>query len=288
MNDLYGIDPKAPSSIGELSALIRLFSPSEGRFIADFPIGWTSEMRDHMRSLSDLCRMATIEAWLNLGAHAVLPTKQQYKSSLSWAENASYIRGDVIKLIGPSEKSKSPIEPIDQVLNDPLAFRDSRSELIPRTANAYAEVARPLLLRSRKVVLIDPYITFRYRATNSSQWFTDRRRNVVKSMLKVAKQGKYLECFEIFYVPESKDVPGSEYLDADLKELVNELDFNYLQVAAKPIKKDTNTKQHARYLLGLRSGLHFDHGFDTNDDGSKNHVDWISPSVLIHLLEKFT
>lgn len=287
MNDLYGIDPKAPSSVSELSSLIRLFSPSEGRFIADFPMGWTSEVREHMSSLSDLCRMAFVEAWIKLSGHAVLPTKQQYKPSLTWAENATYIRGDVVKLIGPSETSKEPIDPIDQALMDPNAFRDSRDGLIRRTANAYAEIARPILLRSRKVVLIDPYLTFRYKPVSSNAWHSDRCRNVVKTMLKMAQQGKYLECFEVFYVPEN-NVCGAEFLDEDLKALADEIGFTNLQVAARPIRKEANTKQHARYLLGLKSGLHFDHGFDTNDDGSTNHVQWMSASVLDPLLDKFT
>jgi hypothetical protein len=287
MNDLYAVDPKAPSSLSELSSLVRLFSPSEGRYIVDFPMGWTSEVKEHMSSLSDLCRMATVEAWIKLSGHAILPTKHQYKSSLTWAENATYIRSDVVKLIGPSGISKNPVEPIDHALMDPNAFRDSRSALIPRTANAYADVARPILLRSPKVVLIDPFLTLRHRKDSSHPWREDRRRNVVKAMLKVALQGKFLECFEIRYVPEN-NVEGTDYLDEDLKTLADEIGFTNLQVAARPIEKETNTKQHARYLLGMKSGLHFDHGFDTNEDGSTNHIEWMSPSVLVPLLDKFT
>ena len=287
MNDLYGIDPKAPSTLSELSSVLRLFSPAEGRFIADFPMGWTEELRDHMGSLSDLCRMATVEAWIQLGAHAILPTKQQYKSGLSWSENAAYLRTDVVKLIGPSDKASTPIEPIDLILSDPAAFRDSRAGLIPRTASAYADVCSPILLRSRKVVLVDPYVTFRYWPKNGFDWRFDRRRSVVKELLKIAYHGRFLECFEIFYVPEN-EVKGSEFLGEDLRALAVEVGFHDLQVSARPIKKEAHTKQHARYLLGLKSGLHFDHGFDTNDDGSTNHVEWLSPSVLIPLLEKFT
>jgi hypothetical protein len=287
MNDFYGIDPKAPSNLSELSGLIRLFSPSEGRFIADFPMGWANELREHMNSLSDLCRMATVEAWIQLSGYAILPTKQMYRSNLTWAENASFLKSDVVKLIGPTGKISNTVEPIDHILNEPNAFRDSRAGLIPRTSNAYAEVARPILLRSRKVVLIDPFLTFRYSNNNYNQWKYDKRRTVVEAMLKIALQGKFVECFEIYYVPENK-VYGADFLDEDLKKLAKEIGFKNLHVAAKPIKKETNTKQHARYLLGLKSGLHFDHGFDTYEDGSKNHIQWMSPSVLDPLLEKFT
>jgi len=288
MNEIYGIDPKAPSNITELSALIRLFLPSEGRFIADFPMGWSVEMREHMSSISDLSRMASVEAWIKLAGHGVLPIKQHYKSSLSWSENASYINGFVSKLIGPSHISKNPIQPLDKVLNDPDFLQDSRSAFIPRTASSYAEISAPILLKSRKVVLIDPFISFRYKTKYSDQWQTDRRKNVVKAMLKIAMEGKYLECFEIFHVLDEEKESGSFFLQQDMSSLVNELGFDKLLFAVRQIKKDGNTKQHARYLLGLNSGLHFDHGFDTSDDGSKNHVDWMSQSVLLPLLEKFT
>jgi hypothetical protein len=231
--------------------------------------------------------MATVEAWIQLGGHAILPIKQQYKSGLSWSENAAFLRSDVVKLIGPSETATNPIERIDHVLNDPFAFRDSRAGLIPRTPRAYADACHPILLRSRKVVLVDPYMTFRHWPKNVSNWRFDRRRSVVKEFLKIAHHGRFLECFEIFYVPENQ-VAGSEFLDEDLRALAEEVGFDNLQVAARPIKKEANTKQHARYLLGLKSGLHFDHGFDTSDDGSTNHVEWLSAAVLMPLLDRFT
>ena len=287
MNDIYGVDPKSPSSLSELSALVRLFAPSEGRFIADFPMGWKEELREHMKSISDLLSIASVEAWIRLGGHALLPTNQHYKYNLSWLENSAFIRNDVVKLIGPSTEKSKIIYQIDKILNDPIAFRDSRGDLIPRTAVSYSNVARPILLRSRKVVLVDPYFTFRFLPSYKSNWQFDRRRNVVKEMLKVAKNGKFVECFEIFYVPEN-NIYGTEYIEDDLRNLIEELEFKNIQIACHPLIKESNTKQHARYLLGLNSGLHFDHGFDTAEDGSTNHVEWMGFSVLEQLLIKFT
>lgn len=287
MNDIYGIDPKSPSNLTELTSLVRLFSPSEGRFIADFPVGWGEELRDHMKSISDGLSFATIEAWIRLGGHALLPINKIYKPNLSWVENSSFIRDEVVKLIGSTSDKSNLIYKIDQVLNDPNAFPDSRGGLIPRTVSSYIEVSKPILLRSRKVVLVDPYFTFRFLPHYKSNWQFDRRRNVVKEMLKVAQKGKFVECFEIFYVQEN-NVYGSEHLHFDLQELLDELQISNIKCACYPSKKELNTKQHARYLLGLKSGLHFDHGFDTAEDGSTNHVEWIGNSVLEPLLIKFT
>jgi hypothetical protein len=287
MNDVYGIDPKAPSNLAELSALVRLFSPSEGRFISDFPMGWNDELRNHMKSISDGLSFATVEAWIRLGKHALLPSSQQYKSNLTWVENSAFIREEVVKLIGSSTEKSKIIDQIDKILLDPNAFRDSRGDFIPRTALAYGKISSPILLRSRKVVLVDPFITFRFLPQYKKNWQPDRRRNVVKEMFKIAQKGRFVECFEIFYEPVNQ-VYGAEYLQEDLQNLVDELGIKSIDVACHPTKKDSNTKQHARYLLGLHSGLHFDHGFDTAEDDSRNHIEWMGNSVLEPLLKKFT
>ena len=51
---------------------------------------------------------------------------------------------------------------------------------------------------------------------------------------------------------------------------------------------DTHTlDRHPRYLLGNECGLRFDWGFDTNTDGSTNHVEWVGSAALKPLLDRF-
>lgn len=287
MNDLIGIDPKAPGSLRDLCDLVRLFSPSEGRFIADFPMEWQGELREHLRSLSDLGAMAADEAIKNRLAHAVLPTVIRFRPGMSWSENAISLRNDVFKLIGASGTPGNLVEPIDKVLSDPDSFPDSSGALIERTPEAYVAAARPILMVSRKVVLVDPFLTLKFQPDSRGTWLPDRRRKVLVRLMREAVKWKQVEAFEIFYSP-SKTGRDLDSQGADMENVAKEVGAARIAVKVHTLDRNESDKQHARYLLGLRNGLHFDHGFDVASDGSKNHVDWVSKAVLKPLLDRFT
>lgn len=287
MNDLIGIDPKAPSSLRDLSDLLRLFDPSEGRFIADFPMEWEGELREHLRSLSDLGVLAVEEAIKHRLAHAILPTNIRFRSGMSWSENAMNLHGEVFKLVGPAGIPGNLVEPIDKVLCDPDAFPDASGDLIDRTSVAYVAAARPILMLSRKVVLVDPFFVLKFQSDARGMWLPDRRRKVLVQLMHEAVKWKQVEAFEIFYSPfktgRSLDSQG-----ADFESVAKEVGAARIAIKVRSLDCNESDKQHARYLLGLRNGLHFDHGFDVANDGSKNHVEWVSKSVLKLLLDKFT
>lgn len=284
MNDLFGIDPCAPSNLRDLVDIMRLFGPSEGRFIADFPMEWRGELRQHMASISDVSQMAMVESWSRIH-HAMLPVKARFRAGQSWAENAMTLRDEVKKLIGPAGRPSNLVEPLDKVLIDPTAFPDANDGLIPRTPEAYVQAARPLLLSSRKIVLIDPFFALKFQ-DKRGQWCWDRRRLVLVSLLRAAARGKQVECFEIFNTPNK--MVGANLLYDDLISVAAEAGAAKMQLAIRSLDEKSLVGQHARYMLGLESGLHFDHGFDTVSDGSTNHVKWIGKSALEPLLEKFT
>ena len=287
MNDLIGIDPQAPSSLRDLSDLLRLFGPSEGRFIADFPMDWEHELREHLRSFSDLGAMAADEAVKHRLAHAILPTSVRFRSNLSWPENAVSLRNEVVKLVGPMGKVGNLVEPIDKVLSNPDAFPDASGALIERTPNAYVVAARPILMLSRKVVLVDPFFTLKFKSDSRGMWLPDRRHKVLVQFMQEAVKWKQVEAFEIFYSP-SKTGRSIDSQGADFESVVREVGAARIAVKVHTLDHEDSDKQHARYLLGLRSGLHFDHGFDVARDGSKNHVEWVSKTVLKPLLDRFT
>ena len=279
MNDLIGIDPTAPNGLRDLNDLIRLFGPSEGRFIANFPLEWEVELRTHLRSLSDLGLMAADEIIKHRLAHAILPTNARFRSSMSWPENAMGLRQEVVKLIGPAGKPSNLVEPIDKVFNDPDAFPDSSGALVERTADAYVAAARPILMLSRKVVLVDPFFILKFQPDARGTWITDRRRKVLEKFMH--------EAFEIYYSP-SKTGRSIDSQGVDFESVVKEVGAVKIAIKVHSLDRKESDKQHARYLLGLKNALHFDHGFDVAHDGSRNHVEWVSKSVLKPLLEKFT
>lgn len=291
MNDLYGIDPTAPSDLRDFAQLMRVFDTGQGRFIADFPMQWFHDTRAHMKSLTDIEQMRALELWLKVGRNAVLPTDARFAPARSWPENAMALAGKVKKVIG-AKGCPATVQPLDQVLLDPEGFPDARGGHIPRTAAAYADAARPLLQTSPKVVLIDPYfaLQFFHQQTNQVRRSTRHWRSL-SALLKEAVRWNRVETFRLM-VSADKALINDEDGDAfssDLAELLKEVDaVGKIEIEWDLLDKSVSAERHPRYLLGMFSGLHFDWGFDTDDEKTTNHVHWMGKSELDPLLKNFT
>lgn len=291
MNDLYGIDPAAPSDFTEFALLMRVFETGHGRFIADFPMEWFHDVRAHMKSLTDIQQMQALELWIKIGRNAVLPTDVFFSPTRSWPENATALAGKVKKLIGAKD-CPATVQPLEQELLDPNGFPDARGGQIRRTAAAYAVAARPLLQTSPKVVLIDPYFALRFLNRRTNQMQRSRRHwKSLAALLIEALKWKRVETFKLMVSPEKalmEDADGSVF-SADLEELRGEVGaVGKITIEWFGLDSSVSTERHPRYLLGLTSGLHFDWGFDTDDEGTTNHVEWMGKSVLDPLLKNFT
>ena len=289
MNDLYGIDPAAPSSLLEFASLMRIFGPGEGRFIAAFPGQWIDDVAQHIKSFSQLEQMAAIELWLRYGKHALLPTAARYNPKWLWSENATNLREYVVKVIG-AKGCPATLVPIDRALVDPSLFPDAGGGHFPRTANSYATVARPLLQTSTKIVLIDPYFKFRtiVAGTTNSYRQIPRFRETLDALFREAVQWKRVECFKFAVL--SKEAfhgdPGGKEFKSEMRKLADKNGAQNMKLEFCEL--DDHPSSHARYLLGMRNGLHFDRGLDTGDPKSKSHIDWIGPAALQPLLDQFT
>lgn len=290
MNDLYGIDPGAPSNFRDFAQLMRVFESGQGRFIADFPMQWFSEIYAHMKSLTDLQHKQAFELWMRIGRNAVLPIKARFNPSLSWAENSVVLRDQVFKLIGATG-CPAILEPLESALMDPNGFPDARGGHIPRTAEAYALAARPLLQTSPKIVLVDPYFRLRRfdeRTRNFKR--SDRHCKSLSALLIEATRWKRVEIFKLM-ISESEALAGDPEGDvfvAHLTRIASECGAGSIGLEWDVLDDQISIDRHPRYLLGMSSGLHFDWGFDTGDVNSTNHIEWMGKSVLGPLLQRFT
>jgi hypothetical protein len=288
MNDLYGVDPAAPASMLEFVSLMRFFGPGEGRFIADFPGQWIHDVSQHIKSFSQLEQMAALELWVRYGRYALLPTGARYNPKWSWSENATNLSEHVVKLIG-TKGCPATLVPIDRALLDPGVFPDARGGHFPRTAHSYATVARPLLQTSTKIVLVDPYLKFRttIEGTNSYRQVS-RFRETLDALFREAVKWKRVECFK--FAVSTKEAfhgdPGGKDFKSEMRKLADKNGAHDMKLDFCEL--DDHSSTHARYLLGMHSGLHFDRGLDTGDPTSKNHIDWIGPAALQPLLVQFT
>lgn len=289
MNDRYGVDPAAAASVAELASLLRQFGPQHGRFIFDFPPDWFAEVRHHFRGAGDVRRAQLMEQWVHEARRALLPSGARYSTALPWSKNAAHLVGDAKALIGPAGATP-PCRPLEDVLVDPTALPDSRGGHIPRTPAAYAGAVRPLLQISPKVVLVDPHFRLRYQVVGTSRTRPSaRHRRSLKALLHAAQAERRVEIFRLMVSKREallEDADESRF-QADLAELLREAGASDIVVEYDFLDTSHPLDRHPRYLLGNECGLRFDWGFDTMDDNSTNHVEWIGAAALAPLLDRF-
>lgn len=290
MNDRYGVDPSTPQTVRDLADLLRLFGMTEGRFIVDFPWGWTAKVREHMRSISDLAHAEFVERWLSRGGGAVLPCSERFAANISWAENARLIRDKVCALVGPPG-SPPTVKSLEALLLSPDALPDARGSHIHRTPSAYVSAAEPLLQTCPKLALVDRY--FRLWTIDSGNGNTKRSgfSLAFEALLKAAADYGRVSVFKL-WVAEREARMG---YTTCIEEFERGLEFIQERVGAMKISVeydfldfDNALDSHARYLLGNHGGLQFDWGFDVDrGPGKTQHVKWIERSVFTKLANRF-
>lgn len=288
MNDCYGVDPCAATSVLELTSLLRQFGPEHGRFIFDFPPDWHAQVGGHFQEAGDVERARLIE-WLRTAKRSLLPTKARYSAGLAWAQNAARLIDDARGLIGPAG-SIPPCRALEDVLIDPTALPDCRGGHIPRTAVAYAEVARPLLQISPKVVLIDPHFHLRYRSGDSHETRqASRYVRPFKALIQAAHAERRVEIFKLMVSPTRTMINEDDGagFEADLSAILSEVGGDGVAIEYDLLDEEHSLDKHPRYLLGNECGLCFDWGFDIKSDKSTNHVEWVGRAALKPLLERF-
>lgn len=286
MNDLYGIDPAAPSGPDDLISLLRLFGPTEGRFIADFPLDWLEEVRAALEGYPPLQRDRALE-WLHRRRHALVNTDRRYLPGRKWAENAQAL-GDVARaLIGPRGCAATLI-PIDHALYETDTLPDARGDHVARSSSAYVKTTWPLLAISSKVVLVDFYLRLRGQDARQRDQAARHRRVLVDILAEAQRRRKTsVFCVHISKTTALDGARTAAQFSSDLQRVREEAGAVDIAMEHRLLDDVPGLRQHARYILGRGCGIQFDHGFDTANDGSRNHVHWLSASEVGPLLKKF-
>jgi hypothetical protein len=286
-NARYGLDPSTPQDRRDLCELIRVFAPSEGRFIAEYPaLAWREAFLSHARSLGDSQHHRAQEALQRL-RHALLTETEAtaWRSAWSWAENASTLKERLgwADLLGPPG-SPATVKIFQELWERPLPT--SRGALIPMTARAYVEAARPLLLTSHKLILVDKFFS-----PVEASWA--KRRRVLVELLRALRKGSKVRYLEIRN--SSKGEEKSE-CQTEFDRCNEEAETcKFIEIAIEPIeptrKSGTGITAHARYLLGNHGGLRFEHGFvehyPSRGAPALNDVQWLDMTVWAELWEHY-
>lgn len=286
MNEIYAVDPAAPEDAKELMHLVRLFGPTEGRFLYDFPCHWRTEALALIEREPEVMKQR-VTALLHRRRRALVDPERHVPLRDTWIEAACRLqpREGLIGLRGCPPTAV----PIDVALYE-SALPDSRGEHVPRTPRGLTSAAHMLFRISPRIVLVDPYLRLSY-VDGAGRRRDDRRfKPVLLELLRVAAN-EGTEVMEIFVSRRSSECESEIDFADRLDRLKTEAKAATLQLQYRVLEEDIadlpGKRQHARYLLGIGSGLHFDHGFDSANDGSLNHVHWLSESELWPLLLRF-
>lgn len=289
MNDMYGIDPDAPSSIRDLVDLLLRFQPGQGRFIAAYPNNWSSAVGASDRWSDSQKHRATVFA--EQIKRVLIPVRAAVVPESSWSQNALRLKSCGVRSLLGIDGCSSPIVSLHDALEDLNAFADSRGDHVPRQISAYVKSAEPLFKLSTKVVLVDPFFGL-WRKTRNGDLIPDRgRRQVLSALLKCAAQNEKVVCFKVTLSKAAMpdDADGARFEKA-FSQLAVDAGIRDIDLSYEVFEDRDEGNLHARYLLGNHNGLQFDHGFDIDSRGSdksKNHVHWMSESELAPLLDRF-
>ncbi len=164
--------------------------------------------------------------------------------------------------------------------DDEASLPEGRGAHVDMRALVYADCARPLLLTSAEVTLVDSYFTLRNKAGKRCH----RRWPVLQALLRSAEAAATCQILRlVLQRPQIEATEGSEQgLKDDLMEALCES-------GAKRIKLDYELRDsvgHGRYLMSIHGGLQFDQGFEESK-GKQNHIHWLSKPELDPLLNRF-
>ncbi|MFO1268967.1 MAG: hypothetical protein U1F67_20745 [Rubrivivax sp.] len=284
MNERYAVDPASPASARELKLLLDLFGFETGRFLSCLPQDWPRRVTEHLRALSDLERARAVEllrrrhgALLPLGA-ALLRYVEPWASSAAAALARRLVDGVVA---GNANAHGWPS--VEQVLFDEsCALPSGRGAHVPMRASAYADCARPLLLASAEVVLVDRFFSLRDRNGQMCR----RRVPVLEALIRAAEASQVCEGIRLVLSQDALEQRANSgtSLEGDLESVLAAAGSKRVSIEYD-VRDDLG---HGRYLLSMHGGLQFDQGFEEHVRGSsRNHVHWLSAPELGPLLDQY-
>jgi len=161
----YALEPQLLSNWSSFQRLVSLFGIPRGRLISRYPKRWLRLVYDSVPS--GTTEKAKIEIALKrVERELLLPRNHQWEDSKDWLPNALHEHGrspfQAILASSSSSICSLVIDATDLDCTDlPLLLKAGPRSIVTRDAAELGKVLRPLLLVSKRVLIIEPNFTIK-------------------------------------------------------------------------------------------------------------------------------
>lgn len=267
MNELYAADPSVCIHASELKLLLASFGPYAGRYLANYPSDWVTQVERQLGNLGEI-EAARVKTMLRRAKEnmALIPWNGlAWDKEQEWLVNARPLLNTAPAVfVGLIAREAKP--PAIHRLHD-FDLPPTAEERVAGTASEYARISKILLLLSPEIALVDPYL--HPLKSNCAA--------VLKAMFDTAAKGK---CQKITLWARAAEICGNGVyavikadLEACLRQLARQAGFKPGREIEMILVEDetAQAKMHGRYLLSIKGGIRFDQGFKQLPQG--RHVD---------------
>lgn len=279
MNEFFAAEPTCCKDSSELRLLLGRFGPYAGRYLTEYPLKWSNSLTVHFEKLSQreaekvkICLRRAYEH----GALLRNPTLQ-WDEKRGWAENAKLLLSSVPpRLNGLVISTENASEGDITFDNFETQLPLTADEKVRGTVEEYLRVSRTLLTTNPELFFVDPYL-------NPCK---SQIRPVLEGMLKKAILGQKCQrvvCFARASLIVGDRLHSWEEIISAWTALLNRIAWPKERVFEYVLLDDDMAaeKLHARYLLAIKGGIRFEHGFQIQP--RKARVDICPINTTIHL-----
>lgn len=268
MNDRLAVEPNSFSCSRDIKYLLEKCGFHQGRFIAEYPVGWVKLLRKEIDKLPELEQLRAKRVLERMREKAILPARERFDYGKTWVENAFCHKqsGYFSLVIG----TKPPAINLDDI--DESELGDSRGERVNQTAEEYARIAAPLLLSSSEIILIDPYFRF--------------GRPLRLKVLKKFISGLGGRPARIVVMSRTEELTKDKFQQVALKEIPPLLKSGQM-LKILSVTDNNENKLHARYLLSIKGAIKYDKGFEESVEKLMVDVEYVSETLHDQLIELF-
>lgn len=265
----WGVDPEVVGLLSHPAACSQLYSSfgqGTSRRVSRFPKSWARQAHEAARAsgMSEIRLKAVEELLFKLNGEASVRTGRDYERDSTWSENARrQMAGDrpFRALLVAGQPDGPRVLTIDDVFTVPPVelWREERSVPVPRTPSDLLKITLPLVLISRKVVLVDPY------AAPSKPTTVEYLRGLVHA----AWSAPGADSFDLL-VRSEKDVNDKFYGQLWMRALADVIPTGAMVRIWRLWQKRGGPRLHNRCLLTEVGGISLGNSVDGNDANDRD------------------